>query len=222
MILKHPIQQQSLNPGSTGGWQDSRTGYSKLESGGANEENLCDGSRIEKPGAGHPDSTPAGKIYFMTDFDPEQHRFCKTKYFEDLKVGERFYLPSRTMTDALFAAFQLASGDNHPIHYDVEYCKARGHSGMLAHGFQVLVQTAAGAGVFPHVIGDSMIGFIEQSSKFLKPVYSGDTLYPLLEIVELRPGRTTGVIVVRSTVHNQRRELCMEGLQSYLVRKRPA
>src|SRR2546427_7037757 len=37
-----------------------------------------------------------------------------------------FRSPSRTMTDALFAAFQLASGDNHPVHYDVEYCRARG------------------------------------------------------------------------------------------------
>jgi acyl dehydratase len=155
-----------------------------------------------------------------SNFSPERHRFCEARFFEELRVGERFYLPSRTMTDALFAAFQAASGDNHPIHYDVEYCRARGHAGLLAHGFQVLIQTAAGAGVFPHVLGDSLIGFIEQSSRFLKPVVAGDTIYPFLEIVELQPGRTTGVVVVRSTVHNQRSELCMEGVQKYLVKKR--
>lgn len=155
-----------------------------------------------------------------SEFSPEAHKFGESSYFEDLEVGREFYLPSRTMTDALFAAFQLASGDNHPIHYDVEYCKARGHQGLLAHGYQVLIQTAAGAGIFPHVIGDSLIGFIEQSSKFLKPVYSGDTIYPMLRITELKPGRTTGVVTVRSTVHNQRKELCMEGEQKYLVRKR--
>src|SRR3989475_12466873 len=55
-----------------------------------------------------------------------------------------FRSPSRTMTDALFAAFQLASGDNHPVHYDVEYCRARGMPHMLAHGYQVAIQTAAG------------------------------------------------------------------------------
>src|SRR3546814_9331850 len=111
-----------------------------------------------------------------TEFSPEGHRFAAPRFFDELRVGERFYIPSRTVTEAQFAAFQAASGDNHPIHYDVEYCRARGHPGLLAHGFQVLIQTAAGAGVFPHVVGDSLIGFIEQSSRFLKPVYTGDTL----------------------------------------------
>jgi acyl dehydratase len=160
----------------------------------------------------------------MTDtpFDPADHRFGPSRYFEDFEVGERFYIPSRTMSDAYFAAFQLASGDNHPIHYDVEYCRARGHPGLLAHGLQVVCQTAPGAGTLPHVIGDSLVAFIEQSSRFLAPVYSGDTVYPMLEITELRAGRTTGVIVLRSTVHNQRRELVMEGEQKLLIRKRPA
>jgi len=151
-------------------------------------------------------------------FDPTKHRFAEARGFEELRVGERFYIPSRTMTDALFSAFQLASGNNHPIHYDVEYCRARGYPNLLAHGFQVVIQTAAGAGTFPHVIGDTLIGFLEQSSRFLKPVYAGDTLYPMLEIVEMKPGRTTGVVAVRSTVHNQRGELCMDGTQKYLLR----
>jgi acyl dehydratase len=155
-------------------------------------------------------------------FTPESHRPGPARYFEDFTVGEEFYLPSRTMTDALFAAFQLASGDNHPIHYDVEYCRARGHPGLLAHGFQVLIQTAPGAGLLPHLLGDALIAFVEQSSRFLAPVYAGDTLYPRLTITTLTPGRTTGVLVLRSTVHNQRRELCMEGEQKILVRKRPA
>ena len=73
-------------------------------------------------------------------FDPEQHKLCESNYFEDLNIGQKFYIPSRTMTDALFSAFQLASGDNHPIHYDLEYCKRRGHQGLVAHGFQTLIQ----------------------------------------------------------------------------------
>ncbi|MGC8001248.1 MaoC family dehydratase, partial [Salmonella enterica] len=77
-------------------------------------------------------------------------------YFEDFELGEQFLLPSRTMTDALFAAFQLASGDNHPVHYDVEYCRAHGMPHMLAHGYQVVIQTAAGAGLFPHMVEESL------------------------------------------------------------------
>ncbi len=157
----------------------------------------------------------------MTDFDPAQHRMVPAqRWFEDFAIGERFVLPSRTMTDAVFLAFQAASGDAHPIHYDVEFCRARGMPQLLAHGFQVAAQTCPGAGLFPYMIEDSIIGFIEQSSRFLKPVYAGDTIYPALEIVELSPNRTTGVIGMASTVHNQRREMVLEGSQRYLIRKR--
>jgi acyl dehydratase len=158
----------------------------------------------------------------MTEaFDPARHKRHPTRWFEDFKIGERFVLPSRTMTDALFAAFQGASGDNHPVHYDVEYCRRHGMPQMLAHGYQVLIQTAAGAGDFPFMVEDSLIGFLDQSSRFLRPVYSGDTLYPALEIAELVPGRSTGVIAMKSTVHNQKAELVMDGAQRYLVRKKP-
>ena len=147
-------------------------------------------------------------------------KFEESSYFEDFAVGETFYIPSRTQTDALFAAFQLASGDNHPIHYDLEYCKSLGFPGLLAHGMQVLIQTAPGAGDFPHLVEDSLVAITEVSSRFLKPVFSGDTLYPQLEVKELKPGRTTGVVTLRNTVHNHRGELCMEGEIKTLLKKR--
>ncbi|MGY3494325.1 MaoC family dehydratase [Bradyrhizobium sp. USDA 4502] len=153
-------------------------------------------------------------------FDPATHRRFPNRWFDDFKIGERFILPSRTMTDALFLAFQSASGDNHPIHYDVEYCRRRGMPHMLAHGYQVLIQTAAGAGDFPFMVEDSLIGFLDQSSRFLRPVYSGDTLYPSLEVVELSPNKTTGVIAIKSTVYNQSSVLVLDGMQRYLVRKK--
>ena len=124
-------------------------------------------------------------------------------------------------TDALVAAFQLASGDNHPIHYDRPYCLRHGHRELLAHGLLVAAQGAAGAGIFPHVVGDALIAFLEQSSRFLKPVYVGDTLYPMLTITALEPGRTTGVLVMRVTIHNQDKELVMEGEHRYLLRRKP-
>jgi acyl dehydratase len=147
----------------------------------------------------------------MTEFDPATHL-----------VGERFVIPSRTMTSAVFAAFQTASGDTHPVHYDVEYCRARGMPDLLAHGFQTLIHTAPGAGLFPFMVEQSLVGFLEQSSRFLKPVYADDTLYPALEVTELTRGRSTGTLTLRSTVFNQRRELVLEGMQKFLLRRRPA
>ncbi|HEY4251387.1 MAG TPA: MaoC family dehydratase [Roseomonas sp.] len=159
----------------------------------------------------------------MTAFDPRAHRVVPAqRWFGDFALGERFVLPSRTMTDALFAAFQLASGDNHPVHYDAEYCRAHGMPGLLAHGYQILIQTAAGAGLFPHMVEEALKGFLDQSSRFLHPVFAGDTLYAALTVDELTPNRTTGVIGLASTVHNQAGVLVMEGRQRYLLRKRPA
>jgi len=154
----------------------------------------------------------------VTNFDPKQFCVTERRTFEGLKVGETFCNPSRTVTDAHFAAFQVISGDNHPIHYDIEFCRAHGHHNLLAHGFKVLAFSAAGAGSFPHMMGDKLIGFIEQSSKFLKPVYVGDTLYATLTITALIPQRTTGVVVMAATIHNQKSELVLTGEHKYLLR----
>jgi acyl dehydratase len=157
----------------------------------------------------------------MTEFDPAQHRMVpQQRWFEDFVFGERFVIPSRTMTAGVFTAFQAASGDTHPVHYDVEYCRARGMPDLLAHGFQTLIHTAPGSGLFPYLVEDSLVGFLEQSSRFLKPVFAGDTLYPALEVMELVPGRSTGAVTLRSTVFNQRRELVLEGSQKFLIRRR--
>jgi acyl dehydratase len=157
----------------------------------------------------------------MTGFDPSRHRMVpEQRWFEDFRLGERFCLPSRTMTEAVFLAFQAASGDTHPVHYDREYCRARGMPELLAHGFQTLAQTAPGAGLFPYMVEESLVGFLEQSSRFLKPVFAGDTVYPALEVDELKPNRSTGVVGLKSTVHNQRGELVLEGRQRFLIRRR--
>ena len=128
----------------------------------------------------------------MTAFDPAQHRMVpEQRWFDDFRIGERFVLPSRTMTEAVFLAFQAASGDAHPIHYDVEFCKVRGMPGLLAHGLQTLAQSAPGAGLFPYMTEESLVGFIEQSSRFRKPVFAGDTVFAWSQVIERLdlPGR---------------------------------
>ena len=147
-----------------------------------------------------------------------RHRVTPAKAFGDLKVGDRYSLPSRTLGDGNFVAFQAVSLDNHPIHYDHEYCQALGHPGPLAHGLQVLCFTAAGAGLFPHEIGDALLGMIEVKARILKSAYPGDTLYPALEITDLKPQRTTGLVTMRATVTNQKGDLVLDGEHVYLLK----
>lgn len=120
----------------------------------------------------------------------------------------------------MFSMFQAASGDNDPIHYDKEFCKKKGHPDMLAHGLQVLIQTAAGAGSFPSEVRDSLIGLIEVSGKMLKPVYREDTLYPELIVSKLVPQNTTGVLEMRATIKNQKNMIVFEGSHKYLIKKK--
>ena len=145
----------------------------------------------------------------------------KNKYYEDFKVGDKYILPSRTQTSGIFSMFQGVSGDNDPIHYDVEFCKQKGHKNMLAHGMQVMCQTVAGAGNFPSEVRKSLLGMIEVSGKFLKPVYKKDTLYPELEIINLISQKTTGIIEMKAIIINQNKDLVFEGLQKYLIKKAP-
>ncbi len=142
-----------------------------------------------------------------------------SKYFEDFSIGDRYLIPSRTQTSGIFSMFQAASGDNDPIHYDLEYCKKSGHPEMLAHGLQVMIQTVAGAGTFPSEVRDSLIGLIEISGKMLKPVYREDTLYPELIISKLISQNTTGILEVKATIKNQKNILVFEGYHKYLIKK---
>ena len=150
--------------------------------------------------------------------DENNTSLTKSKFFEDLNINERYVIPSRTQTSGIFSMFQAASGDNDPIHYDVEYCKQKGHPNMLAHGIQVLMQTAAGAGSFPNEVKDSLIGMVEIFGKMLKPVYREDTLYPELIISKLTPQKTTGIVEMRAIVHNQNKILVFEGYHKYLLK----
>ena len=41
-------------------------------------------------------------------------------------------------------------------------------------------------------------------------------------MTELKPQRTTGVLTLATSIHNQHRKLVLDGLQKYLIRCRPA
>ena len=67
---------------------------------------------------------------------------------------------------------------------------------------------------------ESLKGFLEQGSRFLNPVFVGDTLYCTRTVSDLKPGNTTGVITLGTEVKNQKGVVVMDGFQKYLLRKR--
>src|SRR2546423_3779443 len=163
-------------------------------------------------------TSQAGRRNQAGSFDPVGFTVVPPRRFEDLRVGEVFRAPSRTLTDAHASAFQTVSADNHPIHYNVEYARRHGHSAPVVHGLQVFAFTAPGATLFPQYIGDVFVAFTSASCKFLKEVHAGDTLYPALEIIALCPQGDTGRVTTRATVHNQRGELVLDGEHQYSLK----
>jgi acyl dehydratase len=152
-------------------------------------------------------------------FDPTNFPIVPPRTFEELKIGEVFRAPSRTLTDAHASAFQAVSADNHPVHYDAVWARAHGHTAPVVHGLQVLAFTAPGATLFPHVIGEVFIAFTSLSCRFLAEVHSGDTLYSQLTITGLAPEGANGVVTAAVSVHNQRSELVLSGEHTYLLKR---
>jgi len=155
-------------------------------------------------------------------FDPLDFAIVQKKTFEDLRIGDVYRAPSRTLTDAHASAFQAVSADNHPVHYDAVWAKAHGHSAPVVHGLQVLAFTAPGATLFPHVIGEVFIAFTGLSCEFTAEVHSGDTLYSQLVITSLTPQDGKGLVTTAVTVRNQRGEVVLRGEHQYSLRLTPA
>ena len=144
------------------------------------------------------------------------------RYFEDFTVGDRFKSPSRTLTDAHFLFFAGLTGDNHPLHYDVEYAKKTRYGRPLAHGLLLASLSAVGASTLGPIIEDSIVAFVAQTTRFRAPAFVGDTLTPEHEVVALERKRSAGLLTLRVALKNQRGETVLEGEHKYLIAYRPA
>ena len=143
-------------------------------------------------------------------------------YFEDFTIGDRFKSSGRTLTDAHFLFFAGLTGDDHPLHYDDEYGKKTRFGRRLAHGLLLTSLTAAGASTLSPLIEESIVAFVEQTTRFRAPAFIGDTLYPEHEVVGLERKRSAGLLTLRVALKNQRGETVLEGEHKYLIAYRPA
>ena len=132
---------------------------------------------------------------------------------DELTPGQVFETPSKTLTDAHFLFFSGLTGDNHPIHYDVEYAKTTRFGRPLAHGLLLASLTALGASSGSQALHG--FAFVEQGCRFLKPVVVGDTIHPTLTVERVwREGKRVFVRFA-TTLVNQRGEKVVEGFHVY-------
>ena len=133
----------------------------------------------------------------------------------EIEEGQVFSTPSKTLTDAHFLFFSGLTGDNHPIHYDVEYAKSTKFGAPLAHGLLLAGMTALGGSDASFQI-DGFV-FVEQGSRFLKPVTVGDTIHTELTVEKIWQEGKRRFVRFATAMINQRDEVVLEGFHVYQI-----
>ena len=145
-------------------------------------------------------------------------------YWEEWQVGAEFKSSGRTVTEADIVMFAGLSGDYNSLHIDEEFCKQTQFGTRIAHG-PLVYAIAAGLLFQLHLYDDTLIAFLGfDSLKFTKPVKAGDTIHARIKVLEKRetsnPER--GVMKRQLQVLNQRGEVVQEGIQAFLLKRKPA
>jgi acyl dehydratase len=145
-------------------------------------------------------------------------------YWEEWEIGAEFVSPARTVTEADIVAYAGLSGDYNPLHVNEEFCKQTPFGSRIAHG-PLVYAIAAGLMFQLHLYDDTLIAFLGfDSLKFTKPVKPGDTIHARATVLEKRETSNAerGVMKRRLQVVNQRGEVVQEGIQAFLLKRKPA
>ena len=127
------------------------------------------------------------------------------KPFEAFRIGDTTTF-SKTIGEAEILLFAAVSGDNYPLHVDAEYAKTTRFGQRAAHGMLTASLLSTVVGLVLQKPGGI---YLQQSIRFSRPVFIGDTLTARAEVTELVPERRR--MRIRATVTNQRGETVLEG-----------
>ncbi|MDW8041579.1 MAG: MaoC/PaaZ C-terminal domain-containing protein [Nitrososphaerota archaeon] len=144
-------------------------------------------------------------------------------YFEDYHVGLKFKTNGRTITEADIVNYAYLSGDWFPLHIDAEYARKTIFGERVAHGL-LTITIASGLLVNRGLISPhSFIALLGLNNvRFKRPVKIGDTLNVEAEVTSKEEkDETKGIIVIRSTVRNQKEDDVATFDLVALLKKRP-
>lgn len=140
--------------------------------------------------------------------------------FDELKVGDEWESPGRTVTEADVVNFAGVSGDFNPIHVDHHRALQEPFRKPVAHGLLGLA-IASGLGTnAPRV--DTMAFLCLLEWKFLQPIFFGDTIRVRTRVasLETRARGRRGIVTWHRSLLNQDDQTVQEGKSQTLVRGR--
>lgn len=127
--------------------------------------------------------------------------------FDELTLGTELATAGKQVTQEHINIYADASGDQNPIHTDVEFAKGTMYGGTIAHGLYTLALLSE---MLTEVFGNHWINSGTVDIAFLKPVRPGDTIKACGAVTEREASRIT------CDVHceNQRAEKVLAGAAS--------
>ena len=144
------------------------------------------------------------------------------KYFEDFNIGDKIITPGRTITEHDFVTFASLTGDWNLIHTDEEYAKSTFFGKRIAFGL-LTASIAAGLVFRLGLLDYNSLALLGTELKWSKPVFIGDTIHCVAEIVDKRPTKKPerGIIFFQNLVFNQNEEQVAEVNQTFMFACRP-
>jgi acyl dehydratase len=141
-------------------------------------------------------------------------------FFEDLRVGQEYTSPGRTVTETDVVLFAGLSGDYNVLHTDAELTKGSLFGERIAHGLLGLsIQQGLASRGEPVAAHGVLQGL---KWKFKGPIKLGDTIHVHSRIAGLKDGSAVGpgLATVERRMINQRGEVVQQGEAEYLVERR--
>ena len=125
---------------------------------------------------------------------PDLHGY----YFDELTIGMSATL-SRTITETDVHNFSGVSGDTNPIHLNEGFAKQTPFGRCIVHG--MLTASLISAAIGTKLPGPGCI-YMNQTLKFLAPVYVGDTVCAVVTVKELRASKNHVVLDTKCFVND--------------------
>lgn len=146
-------------------------------------------------------------------------------WFDQLAVGQRFeHAIRRTVTETDNLLFTTLSHNPAQLHLDAETMKGSEYGQVLVNSCFTL-SLMVGVSVGDTTLGTAVANLGWDEVRFPKPVFVGDTLNIVTEVLELRASKSrpdAGIVTFQHQAFNQRGELVASCKRSGLQRKRPA
>ncbi|GAC51091.1 MaoC family dehydratase [Gordonia aichiensis] len=145
-------------------------------------------------------------------------------WFDELTVGQRFEHPiRRTVTETDNVLFTAMTHNPALLHLDEEYMKGTPFGQRIVNSAFTL-GLMVGISVGDTTLGTAVANLGWDEVRFPKPLFHGDTIHVVSEVLELRDSKSRpdqGIVTFLHQAFNQDDELVASCKRSGLQRKRP-